>query len=97
MSHSGCVWADVVGYQEALKMLVKKTINQVPQPGFYEMYRDLIHSHFHSGGLTLDLACALHTPMDQVDPSECPPVPMAGVEVEIVLEDTHEDDDEDRN
>jgi hypothetical protein len=35
--------------------------------------------------------------MDQVDPSECPPVPMAGVEVETVLEDTHEDDDEDRN
>jgi hypothetical protein len=35
--------------------------------------------------------------MDQVDPNECPPVPMAGVEVETVLEDTHKDDDEDRN
>jgi hypothetical protein len=63
-------------------MLMKKTINQVPQPGFYEMYRDIIHSHFHSGGLTLELAHALHAPMDQVDPSEHPPVPMAGVEVE---------------
>jgi hypothetical protein len=79
-------------------MLMKKMINQqVPQPGFYEMYRDIILSHFHSGGLTLDLACAIHAPMDQVDPNECPPVPMAGVEVETVLEDTHKDDDEDRN
>jgi hypothetical protein len=65
-------WADVVGHQEALKMLVKKMINQVPQPGFYKMYHDVIHSHFHSGGLTLDLTCALHGPMDQVDPSKCP-------------------------
>jgi hypothetical protein len=65
-------------------MLVKKTINQVPQPGFNEMYRDIIHSHFHSGGLTLDLAHALHALMDQVDPSKHPPVPMAGGEVETV-------------
>jgi hypothetical protein len=41
-------WADVVGHQEALKMLVKKMINQVPQPGFYKMYHDVIHSHFIS-------------------------------------------------
>ena len=83
-------------------MLVKKTINQVPQPGFFEMYHDVIHSHFHSGSLTLDLARALHAPMDEVDPSERPvaqeaSVPMAGVEVETVLEDTDEDDDKDGN
>jgi hypothetical protein len=37
--------------------------------------------------------------MDEVDPSECPvaqeaSVPMAGVEVETVLEDTDEDDED---
>jgi hypothetical protein len=79
-------------------MLVKKMINQVLQPCFYEMYHGIIHSHFHSGGLTLELTPhALHAPMDQVDPREHRPVPMAGAEVETVLEDTHKDDDEDRN
>jgi hypothetical protein len=97
MSQSGGVWADAVGHQESLKMLIKKTINQVPQPGFYEMYHHVIHSHFRSGGLTLDLARALHAPMDQVDPSERPAVPMAGVEVETVAEDDDEDDEEDGN
>ena len=64
----GAVWADVIGYDAALTALFHKTGPRSDE--YYALHESTIHSFFHRGTLSLDLARILHAPNDQIHPSE---------------------------
>ena len=78
------VWSDVIGCDASIKELIKTT--GTPCPGYYEMHKDAIHTHFHQGALSLELARLMHAPMDEVHPDLRPEVQE--------LEDTEEEEGE---
>ena len=65
----GPVWSDIIGSDAALKMLMEK--KGMPKPGYYFRNSVAIHSYFHPHTFMLDLAHALHAPIDQVHPEFC--------------------------
>ena len=62
------VWADVLGYKAALSFLLAITGQPKLQLDFFEQHRDVIHSFFHQGTLTKDLAALLHAPYSEINP-----------------------------
>lgn len=65
-------WSDVIGFDAALKSLETMT-TKYPAPGYYERFRDMIHSHFHAGSFGRELAAHLHAPPEEIHPSLRPP------------------------
>jgi len=60
------VWSDAIGVDRAFEKLCMKT----GQPGtnFYEENISVIHTFFHRETFSMDLARALHAPIEQVHP-----------------------------
>jgi len=65
-------WSDVIGFDAALKSLESVT-TKFPAPGYYERFRETIHSHFHAGSFGTELAAHLHAPPEEIHPSLRPP------------------------
>ena len=63
------VWADILGCNAALAYLKTLTGTPKPEDGFFEEYKDLIHSFFHPGTFSIELAAELCAPESEVDPS----------------------------
>jgi len=63
------VWADVIGFDEALKNLMKETSTPFPYDGFYEAHENTIHTYFHRRSLDIELADILFAPMRELHPS----------------------------
>lgn len=64
----GAVWSDVLGTDKALADIIKRA--GAPEPGYYEKHAQLIHCYFHPKTFGLDLARALHAPIEQIHPDE---------------------------
>lgn len=107
LHEAGSTHSDVLGLEEGARDLLRSTTGQQPGPGFYEAHRGAIHSYFRAGQFSLELARALHAPLDEVHPNQraalVPPAAAAaeqpddggengGVEVETVLRDTDDED-----
>jgi hypothetical protein len=60
------VWEDIIGSHAALKMLLEKTTNQPPHPGWWEQYSAMAPSFFCSQHHSFDLAHFLHASIDEV-------------------------------
>jgi hypothetical protein len=65
----GAVWSDVIGTQAALTALFKATHTAHASPGYFEANRELIHSYFHRGTLSSELATILYAPDEELHPS----------------------------
>jgi hypothetical protein len=68
------VWSDIVGYEAALRMFFQETEqleNDHPAPahGYYNHYKDIIHSYFHPCTFSEQLASILQAPPEQLHPS----------------------------
>jgi len=63
------VWADVIGFDEALKNLMKETSTPLPYDGFYEAHENTIHTYFHQRSLDIEFADILFAPMRELHPS----------------------------
>lgn len=61
------VWSDIIGVDQALEDLIDNAGSR-PEAGFYDKHKDLIHKYFAPETFALDLARALHAPLDQVHP-----------------------------
>jgi hypothetical protein len=61
------VWSNVLGYDAALQALIKE-IGQ-PTLDCYDKHHRTIHSFFHPGTFSVELACTLHAPLEQVHES----------------------------
>ena len=60
------VWSDVIGIEASMDMIIEQAGPTCD--GYYEKNKDLIHTHFSKHTLGMNLARALHAPMDQVHP-----------------------------
>ena len=61
------VWSDIVGVDVAMETLMIKT--GVPNADdYFKQNKDIIHSFFHPGSLSLQLARVLKAPMEEVHP-----------------------------
>jgi hypothetical protein len=60
-------WYDLIGMETSLTNLKKETTSF--SAGYYEQYKDVIHTYFKRGTFTVDLACMLHAPMSCIQPS----------------------------
>ena len=73
------VWSDVIGCNAALHALFEQTRTNSPSPGYFDVNRDIIHSYFHEGTLSRELAATLHAPDIEIHPSQrqqlVPPAP----------------------
>jgi hypothetical protein len=69
LTAEGPVWSDIIGLDAVLKMLMEK--KGMPKPGYYFKNCAAIHSYFCPHTFMLDLAHALHAPIDQVHPEFC--------------------------
>jgi hypothetical protein len=56
------VWSDVIGYDAALKDLFLKTGHTSGFPDYYVRFKNTIHSYFHAGTFSVELAQALGAP-----------------------------------
>jgi hypothetical protein len=63
------VWADVVGSDEAYKLLLKETNTAVPLPGFYEEHATVIHTYFRPMSFSKELLANLHAPENMLHDS----------------------------
>ena len=63
------VWSDILGSAEALTALFRETNTTFAFPGFYEANAALIHSYFHEGRLTQEIARTLHAPGYDLSPA----------------------------
>jgi len=84
LHEAGSTHSDVLGLEEGFKDLLRSTTGQQPGPGFYEAHRGAIHSYFRAGQFSLELARALHAPLDEVHPNQraalVPPAAAAAAE-----------------
>lgn len=65
----GATWVEVIGSEAARSRLLRKTGGAFGN-GYYEQNTAAIHQHFPSGKMTMDDACALYAPLNQVHPDE---------------------------
>jgi hypothetical protein len=63
------VWSDVIGNDEAVKNLLKETNTIHAAAGFYDANKALIHSYFHRGLFSAELAAMLHAPDSELHSS----------------------------
>jgi hypothetical protein len=59
-----CCWYDVLGWDQALRKLLRKT--GPPTPGYFEKNMELIRSYFHEGTLPQQLATFLYAPANEL-------------------------------
>ena len=55
LTHSNCVWADIVGDNKAQEYLLEKLGDTASKTNVYDENKDLIHSHFHPNTLPSEL------------------------------------------
>lgn len=60
------VWSDIIGVDKAIKELNRLGGSFVP--GFYDGYRDLVHTYFRPHTFSFELARMIHAPLEQVHP-----------------------------
>jgi hypothetical protein len=61
------VWSDIIGYQQSYDIIVAE--RGLPQPGFYEMNRDYIHTHYKFGTFSAQTAEVFFAPEETLHPS----------------------------
>jgi hypothetical protein len=61
-------WYDLIGMETSLENL-KKATSPTFYEGYYQQYKDIIHTYFKQGTFSVELACTLHAPMSCIEPS----------------------------
>ena len=61
-------WYDLVGMETSLEKLKEATTSTFYE-GYYQQYKDIIHTYFKPGTFSIELACTLYAPMSCIDPA----------------------------
>jgi hypothetical protein len=62
------IWSDIMGYDAALASLLLET-GHTRDDGYFLRNKNKIHSYFHPGSMSVDLAMTLLAPPEEIHPS----------------------------
>ena len=69
LTHSNCVWAEIVVDNKAQEYLLEKLGDMTNTPNVYDQNKELIHSHFHPNTLPSELNQILGVPTEISEPT----------------------------